>query len=172
MTQWGQIISFDTFDIFAVAFFLTSPLYECLAMGLLKPQCEMDISIFLWLTWHHYFTYRKIFAQKLHKAAIGSRWQYCTINFYIKFWGCHDLWGQHDIGYLQTASGHICASWPQRLDLGTDTESKFIGDSNRSQFGELSKSALQIWLPSGSWQTTDWLLTDWLTPNRLWTDSH
>ena len=37
-----------------------------------------------------------------------------------------------------------------------------IGDSNMSQFGELSKSALQIWFQSDSW----------LTPNRLPTDSH
>ena len=29
-----------------------------------------------------------------------------------------------------------------------------------SKFGELSKSALQIWLPKDSWQTPDWLPTD------------
>ena len=67
--------------------------------------------------------------------------------------------------------GYVWASWPQCSVMGTDTESKFIGDSNRSQFGELSKSALQIWLPSDSWQTTDWLLTySWLTPDWLPTD--
>ena len=56
--------------------------------------------------------------------------------------------------------GYVWASWPQCSVMGTDTESKFIGDSNRSQFGELSKSALQIWLPSDSWRTPDWLPTN------------
>ena len=41
-----------------------------------------------------------------------------------------------------------------------------------SKFGELSKSAVKIWLPSDSWQTTYRLLTDsWLTPDWLLTDS-
>ena len=34
--QWGQIIFLVTFDFFALVFFLTSPLYEFLAMGLVK----------------------------------------------------------------------------------------------------------------------------------------
>ena len=36
------------------------------------------------------------------------------------------------------------------LNAETDTDSKFIGDSNRSKFGELSNLALQVWLPSDS----------------------
>ena len=41
--QWGQIIFLVTFDFFALVFFLTSPLYEFLAMGLVEPHYEMDI---------------------------------------------------------------------------------------------------------------------------------
>ena len=37
--QWGQIIFLVTFDFFVLVFFLTSPLYEFLAMGLVKPHC-------------------------------------------------------------------------------------------------------------------------------------
>ena len=36
------------------------------------------------------------------------------------------------------------------LNAETDTEFKFNGDSNRSKFGELSKLALQVWLPTDS----------------------
>ena len=42
-----------------------------------------------------------------------------------------------------------------------------------SNFGELSKSALQIWLPSDFWQTTDRLMTDSQhKPDWLPTDSY
>ena len=58
----------------------------------------------------------------------------------------------------------------KRLALNPTTDSKkFVGDETRSQFGELSKSALQIWrafqisspiwFPSDSWLTPDWLPT-------------
>ena len=52
-----------------------------------------------------------------------------------------------------------------------------------SKFGELSRSALQVWLPSDSWQTPgrlltdswltlDWVLTEfWLSPDWVLTDS-
>ena len=75
-----------------------------------------------------------------------------------------------------------------RLTLNPTTDSKkFVGDDIRSQFGELFKSALQIWralhisfpnlvsirLLTDYWLTPDILLTDsWLPPNRLRIDSH
>ena len=63
-----------------------------------------------------------------------------------------------------------------RLTLNPTTDSKkFVGDDIRSQFGELFKSALQIWRAlhiSFPNLVTIRLLTDyWLTPDILLTDS-
>ena len=79
----------------------------------------------------------------------------------------------------QTPDGLLTDSWQTPDRFLTDSQQTHIKPQNRlrnlescpnqlSNFGELSKSALQIWLPSNSWQTTDRLLKDsWLTPNRL-----
>ena len=62
-------------------------------------------------------------------------------------------------GYHQTSDRLLTKSQQtsSRLKLNPATE---IVVNTRSQFGELFKSALQIWLPSDSRQTSDGLLTD------------
>ena len=78
-------------------------------------------------------------------------------------------------GYYQTTD-RLQTDFGQsfdRLTLNpiTDTK-KFVGDDNRSQFGELSKSALQIWrviqISSPNLVTIRLLKDSSQTPNGLW----
>ena len=82
----------------------------------------------------------------------------------LQFW--RDYWETPDWlipDWLQTFN---------RLTLNPTDSKKFVVNDTRSKSGELSKSALQIWLTSYSWQTPGRLLTDsWQTPDRLLTDS-
>ena len=80
-------------------------------------------------------------------------------------------------GYHQTPDWLLTYSWLTPIILWTDLlkQQRFVGDDTRSQFGELSKSALQIWRAvqtSSPNLVTIRLLTDyWLTPDTLLTDS-
>ena len=84
-------------------------------------------------------------------------------------------------GYHQTPDRLLTDSWhtpdwlPAHFGQTRLKQERFVGDDTRSQFGELCKSALQIWRAfqtSSPNLVTIRLLTDyWLTPDTLLTDS-
>ena len=101
-----------------------------------------------------------------------------TIRLLTNCWLTHDWlmtdsWLTHD--WLLTDSGLTLDWLPTSFGQTPIEQQRFVWDDTRSQFGEPSKSALQIWRAfqiSSPNLVTIMLMTDcWLTPDLLLTDS-